>query len=838
MSAQRPIRRLLVAALLLAGCQNEIVSDMWTGAPPLNASDERLAVPCLVEARLALDLGLPTDLAVDPKGGFVVLDGERRRLARFDERGQPLPAIEGQPTWGNPTRLLVEDGGYLLADPGRDDAPGALVRTDARGGALEVLQPVESPIALAARGDRVLVAGRGGEAVDCAPDGADCRPVALLPAAQDVKQVFVDLAVTADGGLLAVDALGAQVQHLPRGGEPKHIGEFGRHVGALTQPSSAVEVPGGAVLVADAELGVLQLFEIGGRPLGVLVAGDAVLWLDHPTAVRSLGGDRFAVLASRSREVVLIHLPAASVAEARGRPDIRRIRTPLVPPGGEHGRDCRRCHDGLVHEGREVFDEDLHQHPVDFVPERPLPPGFPLDDAGMMTCSTCHAAHTPSEDGVAAAAQPNARLRIQHGGGGREGAERSALCIPCHEKAAHGGLGAQEGLVGAGERMGHRVGLALARALADRPEAEGSDRTRGDCLGCHANHGAAASSLIRGETAGSTCTGCHADHAEKELNHALGSAFGPDHPKPGASARLLLEEGAAIGCITCHDVADGRPPVLLRTAAGGAPLCEACHGAGKVEKLAGHAKLGRPGLPACVGCHDVHGVSRDRHMLRKTSEQDPGGCRDCHAPGRKGGKRGVEPGKLGHAVDGAGEGIRALEGCATCHDVHEPAADPRPCGECHAEEARASEGRGHGKQDCLACHPMHGARPRPPASAAKANPASARCLGCHAEDASGKSEKRVDAWEHPAPVFLPDGRRWEPLGELPLFDDAGEPVAKGQNGDLTCSSCHRTHGAEEGDVDHMRRPGWQKACAACHGADALPLYRWFHRPDRRAAEGL
>jgi hypothetical protein len=58
-------------------------------------------------------------------------------------------------------------------------------------------------------------------------------------------------------------------------------------------------------------------------------------------------------------------------------------------------------------------------------------------------------------------------------------------------------------------------------------------------------------------------------------------------------------------------------------------------------------------------------------------------------------------------------------------------------------------------------------------------------------------------------------------------------VPAGESGALACATCHWTHGPE-GAVDSLRRRGWEFPCASCHGDDALPLYRYFHQPERRA----
>ena len=175
-----------------------------------------------------------------------------------------------------------------------------------------------------------------------------------------------------------------------------------------------------------------------------------------------------------------------------------------------------------------------------------------------------------------------------------------------------------------------------------------------------------------------------------------------------------------------------------------------------------------------------------------------------------------------------------LEGCGTCHDVHAPNRAP-DCAGCHPIEAGLAHRGGHGDASCRDCHTAHAPAPTAPRSARGTNPVSARCLACHTEDARGAATSRVAAFDHPAAVFLPDGRRWEPLRGLPLFDEGGQQIADGQNGAMTCQTCHRVHGPEPGDGPKLGRAGWKQACAACHGIDALPLYQWFHDARRRHA---
>jgi hypothetical protein len=203
------------------------------------------------------------------------------------------------------------------------------------------------------------------------------------------------------------------------------------------------------------------------------------------------------------------------------------------------------------------------------------------------------------------------------------------------------------------------------------------------------------------------------------------------------------------------------------------------------------------------------------------------------------------------------EGKHASLPCTACHPAaqvgvvpHLTPVTPVDCGAvCHQAQARVVETTAHraaalrgaglqhpiagkGQSACLSCHPPHAGEGYGEASFAAVNPRSQPCLACHSQDRSHAPQVR--GYEHPLSVFGNEGPRWEALGTLPLFDRHGWKVPEGENGALTCNSCHSNHGPDAGP-EHLRRPGWQKACAACHGPDSLFLYRYFHEPERRAS---
>jgi len=185
---------------------------------------------------------------------------------------------------------------------------------------------------------------------------------------------------------------------------------------------------------------------------------------------------------------------------------------------------CGSCHRGGVEAS----------HPSGFVPARNLPAAFPLDDAGRMTCSTCHDFH----------GKRPALLRATH---------RDNLCLGCHDKQffaamADGGLS----LLG----FGHL-------AAGPFPAGGGLDPYSTRCVDCHADEAPAA---------GVTPASLGAVHP-LALDYHTAAAFG-GYRDPNLLAEGILLPGGNVGCVSCHlpyDREHGRQP---RTRAG---LCAECH---------------------------------------------------------------------------------------------------------------------------------------------------------------------------------------------------------------------------------------------------------------------
>jgi predicted CXXCH cytochrome family protein len=351
-----------------------------------------------------------------------------------------------------------------------------------------------------------------------------------------------------------------------------------------------------------------------------------------------------------------------------------------------------------------------------------------------------------------------------------------------------------------------------------------------ECLDCHDAHGAVDSGLLQGwEHGEAACTRCHTG-LEPET-HAGGHPL--DHVVTRRMAAALREAGGVLGSnntLTCESCHTTHGEVSM------APRCLACH-----EEQAIVADVTATGhrSGACTNCHNADMTERKAELGRVPG--DSSGCLSCHGEGSKYQSVDAHPGQVGHALvdreGGFGPSDPPLEGCTSCHGGHDVVRpDSMLCEGCHDEQAEDHARGGHGSATCIDCHPPHQERPMH-ADATEGeplNPVSLRCLACHAEDAPVElTDKRVESYDHPAPVFHPGGARWTPLGNLPLFDEAGRVLPARENGDLTCATCHLSHGPDHiKEGDHLRRAGWEPVCSACHDDEGLMYYRWFHYRER------
>lgn len=194
-------------------------------------------------------------------------------------------------------------------------------------------------------------------------------------------------------------------------------------------------------------------------------------------------------------------------------------------------RMCKACHTGVVEAS----------HPTGIYPERSLPPGFPLNDRGEMTCSTCHAIET------------NGTLRKQ------AGQSNKAFCESCHSASFFAGMtDSGSSILGSGHLSVDKRPLGIA------------DNHSIQCITCHMDNASVAGT--RTASIGFMAPGSGA------ANHSIGSVYRDVSMRKGyrpASAlpsEILLPEGR-VSCLSCHKVYTQKHGELTVAQ----NLCTQCH---------------------------------------------------------------------------------------------------------------------------------------------------------------------------------------------------------------------------------------------------------------------
>lgn len=792
---------------------------------------------------LEIDARLPSDLVALPDGQYLVLDGYRDRALLVDPYDEVQVIGEGK-GWEGPTRAAAAaDGGVWLVEPDHGlrlvGLDGETVRTlgpEALGDGVE-------PVAMVDLGEVLVVSDRDGTLLFLDAAGG-LKTVVDTDVDGAPLGVIVDL-VASDDGVLAVDTLRSCVHVFHPDGTPvSRYGRFGMWTGYMHKPKGVARSAGGAEVIADSALGV-QVFgttlPVGMPfPIGRPTQGGAPIAFEHAIAAEVSDPETgaFLVLDQQAETVWRFTVDAAAVALAAEQRGQRALRESLVDHtdrvAGIGSATCLQCHDGLLNDDRIVWDGDLFAHPVGMVPEEEVPPFFPLTADGEMHCVTCHSPHGVSSLAAVQGTEETEHVadlvRHEHG----EQFTRltrgdSALCIACHGEDPHGDA--------SGGDDAHPAGQELVRLYTERLKERGEAISESPgCLTCHAVHGAANAKLARADSDGGLCGTCHEEQSHADTNHPVGRRANEVLP-PAEGTEIPVSPSGQPQCASCHDLIHGRGEVLLREPEGGGHLCVSCHEDQQalVRGSDGHARVRGDRDLTCLGCHDVHGARVDLRLTRGGSGRpgDPTGCLSCHAPGRSASKPGVSPSRAGHKVDGKRHDDKVLV-CGLCHDAHdpEPKEDVR-CPTCHEEQAQLIERKGHGRATCEDCHAAHKA-PRM-GGAGTLNPRTRRCLGCHATATATGDTPVVPEFSHPALEFPEERGRLARMAGMKLYRRNGTVLPPEVNGDLTCSTCHYTHGRPAGaaELEKLQIDGARIGCEVCHGEEMDKYYRFVHDPDQR-----
>lgn len=237
-----------------------------------------------------------------------------------------------------------------------------------------------------------------------------------------------------------------------------------------------------------------------------------------------------------------------------------------INPAQKHmsGQACSNCH--LA--GAEITQENAHMlvasqeklcvgchpkavqvsHPSGIRPSLAVPPPYPLDWKGDMTCSTCHTVH----GGTPGLMRGSARGR--------------KLCLSCHDMRFFDKMADQ------GVSMISSGHIASVTGKTDLSTLD-VDAFTLQCMGCHGNYGD-----LRGATIDAKRI---LRHAGNTVNHPIGKYYsesfqkGRYKPEAAVNQHLFLPDGK-VSCVSCHR-GYAREHGKLRVGTQGSALCFECH---------------------------------------------------------------------------------------------------------------------------------------------------------------------------------------------------------------------------------------------------------------------
>jgi len=202
-------------------------------------------------------------------------------------------------------------------------------------------------------------------------------------------------------------------------------------------------------------------------------------------------------------------------------------------------------------------------HPVGVIPSSDVqvPPGWPLDPEGSLTCKTCH--------------ETLPRLDRRDGPHLRDFDEATdepiSFCAKCHTRTDGRTAPSMHWLA-------VRVAHVQPSEYDSRRGGATVDAESRRCLQCH--DGVTAAESLNPTTS----HGAGNSYAERGRNHPVGIAYRPGQPgrrtsllRPAAllPSQVRLPEGK-VSCVSCHDLY-ARQSGLLTVPIEGSQLCFACH---------------------------------------------------------------------------------------------------------------------------------------------------------------------------------------------------------------------------------------------------------------------
>jgi len=375
------------------------------------------------------------------------------------------------------------------------------------------------------------------------------------------------------------------------------------------------------------------------------------------------------------------------------------------------------------------------------------------------------------------------------------------------------------------------------------------------------------------------CGTCHTPH-------------GPEHGAPeiqlagNAFLRLAKRPGPMDLCVQCHEYATSTPEM------GNHPVGMMNYRL-PLELTPWHARSsGEQGGIGCQTCHNPHGA--ENPMLVILGGRDGSSstlCATCHKNDPSSGGLGAYSHPVGVPLGSNNSKPRYPNGeviplgengtisCMSCHDIHGsriveallrfPQQNSALCTACHPEPAKALAGSEHdlriwapGAKNllgetanqgglCSACHLPHKGRlpylwSRLPRGGR--HPIDQLCLSCHARGGIASTQLSFTI-THPTVINKSLVRvradNSDPSLLVPVYDAGGRP---GEQGEITCLTCHDAHHWQPGEVEpspsppsrhpppgqgnvlnsFLSRRSDEQVCKHCHGVWGLWRYTYYH----------
>ncbi len=761
----------------------------------LLATVQPLSAALVAEKMMILEGGAnqPTDVAVAEDGRAYLLDGVKGRVIVFKPTGGVDFIIKpaASAALKLPMGLTIGEQKLYIADSGNH----RIIILDLNGRFQRSIplatgkQPPE-PISILYEEEQLFWSDRKNHQI-CRTDLKQHDLTRCWGKQGRGKGEFdfpFQLTVDEQGYLQVVDVINARVQQFNFAGRYFfQLGGLGLDDGQLYRPNGLALSAAGQLLVSDAYLGSISLYQknrfVGllqsknGQPLQFSTPVGLTIWRDRLYVVDTTENrvELFQLIetgekpflgrgrVTEDRSCISCHLSWAEGYQSADR-GIKRI-----PPVASLEM-CYSCHHGVVVESRLDIGQG-EQHPdIHFPLETPpeeredeLPKSFP-QMAGTLYCGSCHTPHNAEVEQAKLEHNPWLRVLDQEGD----------LCQKCHvskldstrdKKQPPSGINHPVGLYLKQPPTSKTEGYATAKALWKGLPKELNDagvklgsQQQMICQSCHQMHGATAKALLPIENENSQlCESCHQRHTANTLKEAREKGIHPVNIDMQEPVKIGDMEVKRITCLTCHSAHDGVK---------GRPSLRFDHLNGKL----------------CSFCHEgLEAVVKSDHDLRKTAK--------------------TSKNRFGESPEVGGA-------CGGCHTLHRGDAS-LPF--LFADKIRPYSGKEHTTQRdrlCLSCHQKEGVG-EGAVVALFSHPKEDMVLRSAPDVMPLLQEGEIKEFGEIACITCHNPHRWS------AHKDQAAPTEENSAGDITNSFLRLTH--LKGTF-----------CVECHGLETRSKYKYYH----------